>query len=48
MSGWLLVGLLIAIVGVPLGRMLRRSFAQGDGKRWRALLRRARKRRLAT
>lgn len=47
MSGWLLVGLLLAAAGVPLGRALRRSFAKGDGKRWRASLRRARKRRLA-
>ncbi len=45
-ASWIIVGLLIAIAGIPLGRLLRRAFARTDAARWRALLRRARQRRL--
>ena len=45
-SGWLAVGLAIAIAGIPLGRVLRRPLSTADSRRWRARLRRARKRKL--
>ncbi len=46
--GWIAIGLLIAVVGMPLGRALRRAFANGDARRWRAMRRRARQRRMPT
>jgi hypothetical protein len=45
--GWICVGLGLAMLGAPLGRALRRTFAKGEARRWIAILRRARKRRMA-
>ncbi len=47
-GGWMAVGLGVAVAGVPLGRGLRRAFAKGDARRWGAMRRRVRRRRLAT
>lgn len=47
LSGWLLVGMIIAIAGAPLGRLIRRGLSKGDARRWDALRRRLRRRRFA-